>query len=233
MGEWKDLYTAAKEAYKRKDYQEALKYLERVTDDGDFADVYNLIGLVKHELGDYQGAIDAFNKAVKINPNYLEALLNLSICYNDIGEYRKAQEVYSRARKAHPERFNTSLDPFVRGKLANMYADIGKMYYKIGLPEEAIKEFEKALHLRPDLVDVKVQLGIAYRDIRRFDEAVRELEEAKRLNRFYLPAALNLGMAYHLMGDNEKAIEEWKEVLSLDPQNERAKMYLKCVDSKT
>ncbi len=36
-------------------------------------------------------------------------------------------------------------------------------------------------------------------------------------------------MTYYLMGDNGRAIKEWKEVLSIDPMNERAKMYLRFV----
>ena len=46
--------------------------------------LYN-IGVINMEQGDYQGARDAYNKALAIDPNYINALLNLSTTYVNEG----------------------------------------------------------------------------------------------------------------------------------------------------
>ncbi len=66
---------------------------------------------------------------------FAEAALNLAVTYNDRGKYEKAREVYSRI-KVSPAGASQGLDPFARGKIANMHAEVGQAYADAGLPIE-------------------------------------------------------------------------------------------------
>ncbi|MFH1661517.1 MAG: tetratricopeptide repeat protein [Candidatus Falkowbacteria bacterium] len=80
------------------DFQEALVETEkRLKDDpGDFDSVKQL-AIIKYNLRDYDGAIDAYNQMVKNNMNDFFALNGLANCYRDKKEYKDAEEYYMKA----------------------------------------------------------------------------------------------------------------------------------------
>jgi tetratricopeptide (TPR) repeat protein len=56
-----------------------------------------MLGVVYHAQGRFSDAEEAFETALRLNPRYTEAALNLSVTYNDRGKYDRAREVYMRA----------------------------------------------------------------------------------------------------------------------------------------
>ena len=72
-----------------------------------------------------------FNEALRINPAYTEAALNLVVTCNDLGKYAEAKAVYEQAM-ATSKRAPRELDPFAKGKIANMHAEIGAAYRAVG-----------------------------------------------------------------------------------------------------
>ena len=188
-----------------------------------------MLGVIYHAQGRFSDAEEAFEEALRLNPNYTEAALNLSVTYNDLGKYD------ARARGLRQGRLGTrvgqprSLDPFARGKIANMHADLGAAYAGLGLYDEAVREYSKALELCPDFVDLRVRLGNVYRDMGMLDAAVAEFEDAKRLRPDYLPARIHLGVTLFSLGRKDAAIDEWQAVLEVDPNNKSARLYLRMV----
>ena len=81
--------TKAREHYKRKEFDRAKLLLERLVEGGlsGFADVHNMLGVIHHDQGDLPRAQEQFEAALRINPNYTEAILNLTVTYNEIGRY--------------------------------------------------------------------------------------------------------------------------------------------------
>src|SRR6266540_3987930 len=151
--------TLGRAYYEKKDYARAEQYLTEVVEQNQsFADVYNMLGVVYHDAGHYQKAQRAFEAALRINPGYTDAALNLAIIYNDTGKYQAAQEAYRQALSrsgAAPGQ----LDRFVKGKLANMYADVGDVWLSSGAFAEAVAEYERALALCPTFVDIRARLA--------------------------------------------------------------------------
>src|SRR4051812_22570724 len=165
----KQLLTLGRGYFEKKQYSQAEKYLTQVVErNQSFADVYNMLGVVYHDQGQFARAQRAFEAALRLNPAYTEAALNLAIIYNDMGKYREAKEVYQAAlnrQRSAP----LQLDPFVVGKIANMYADIGDVWASSGMHKEAVVEYRRALELRPQFVDIRMKLGDAYRDLGEFE----------------------------------------------------------------
>ena len=226
-----DIYTRGKEAFNKGDYDEAVKLLEEVVKTKPYADVYNRLGLTYHHRGELGKAAAAFKRSLEINPGYTEVSLNLAVTLNDMGRYAEAGEVFNSAAKiAHSAPF--SLDPYIKGKLANEHSKIGDIYYDLGLFGEAVEEYKKAINLRPTFVDIITKVGIAYREKGLYNEAIREFMKAKEINPKYIAARTNLGITYYMRGFLDLAVAEWKEALEVNPSNTDALMYLKFVQNE-
>ena len=62
--------------------------------------------------------------------------------------------------------------------------------------EEAIKEYQTAIKLKPDYAKAYNNLGTAYYDRGRLDEAIKEYQTAIKLQPDYADAHRNLALAY-------------------------------------
>jgi tetratricopeptide (TPR) repeat protein len=215
--------------FEQKQYAKAERYLSRLVEQNQsFADVYNMLGIVYHDQGQFARSQRAFEAALRINPGYTEAALNLAVIYNDLGKYKEAREVYQQALARHQSQ-GGELDPVVRGKIANMYSDIGDAYASSGLWDEAIEEYKRALKLGPTFFDIKLKLGHAHRDKGDALGALQVYEEIVQQNPQYLPARVAQGVAQYALGRKPDALASWEAVLSLSPGNKSAEMYLALV----
>src|SRR5271154_4859668 len=151
----KQLLLLGGEHYQKREFDKAEGLLRQVLDKNDrLADVHDMLGVICHSRGNFAQAEHHFERALTLNPNYTEAALNLAVTYNDRGKYEAARKVYARI-KATPSGTVAGLDPFARGKIANMHADVGQAYADAGLPGEAITEYAKAVTLCPDFADLR------------------------------------------------------------------------------
>ena len=228
------MYATGRDAFERKEFDEALAIFKKLTEKIDsFADVWNMMGQIHHDRGDFRGAIECFEKALAVNPRYTEVQFNLAVAYSEIGQYDKAEELYERVRGIPQGAGDKRIpDPFVRGKIANMHADLGDVYHGMGLFEDAIAEYEKALSMRPEFPDIRLRLAQALFDSGLKDEAIAELQAVSESRPDYLKARVQLGVFLYSTSKEHDAMEEWKEVLAQDPMNQLAKMYLRLAAKK-
>lgn len=231
---------AGRESYAAGDFGEAEPHLNAVLEHHDgFADVHNMLGVIHHQAGLMQKARQRFERALEINPRYTEAALNLAVCYNELGRYEDARAVYERAAGSPAATESTPRpaarhidDAFVRGKIANLHADLGQAYYAVGMLDAASEEYRKALELCPTFVDIRTRLGMTLRDAGKYDESVAELDAAKVAAPDYLPARINLGVTLWCMGRQGEARSEWQSVLAQDPGNRSCAAYLSMADGE-
>ncbi len=225
----KQLLLLGREHYSQRDFEKAEELLRQVLDTEDrFADVHDMLGVICHSRGNFIQAERHFERALELNPSYTEAALNLAVTYNDRGKYEAAKQVYARI-KGKPTGSISGLDPFARGKLANMHADLGQAYADAGLPHEAIVEYEKAVNLCPHFADLQTKLGSLLREVNNQTRAREHYEAALGSRPNYVPARLQLGVTLLALGDAKAAEEQWKKVIELEPDNSRARMYLRML----
>lgn len=225
----KQALTIGREYYSNKEYPKAEPYLAQVARDGcNFADVYNMLGVIYHDQGQFSRAQQSFEQALRINPAYTDAALNLAVTYNDLGKYAEAKETYRRALNQSSQD-GVELDPFVRGKVANMYADIGDVYASSGSFRLAITEYQRALALRPTFMDIRMKLANAFRDAGNKEEAVAELRTILEQQPKNLHARINLGIALYSAGRGEDAVRELDDVLRQEPGHSRAALYQRMI----
>ncbi len=224
-----ELYERGMEAFAKGEYKKAeLAFEELLKTNPGFADIHNKMGIIYNQTNRLELAAKAFEKALELNPAYTEASLNLAVTYTDMGQYEKAKEVSDRAAR-FTATSRKSIDPFVKGKLADEHLRVGNMYYGMGLLDDAIEEYRKALRLSPTFADIITQLGIALRDKGKHDEAIQEFNRAKEQNPKFISARLQLGITYYSQGFYGLAEEEWQAALAIDPGNTTVKTYLNFV----
>lgn len=225
----KELLEIGKKHFEGRDYLRAEQFLIKVLRSGHrYADVLNMLGVIYHVEGKFNNAIESFEEALRINPNYTEATLNLAVLYNDLGEYKKAKGLYSRLKKA---KTSSDLDPILRGKIANLHADLGDIYRGVAKYDEAIEEYKKALKVSPAFHDIRTKLGSAYRENNQKDLSLKELHQVVGKNPAFKAAQIQLGITFYSLGQKQKAAHAWKEVLKRDKDNEVAKMYLRLCEN--
>jgi adenylate cyclase len=96
----------------------------------------------------------------------------------------------------------------------------GWVYKIAGLPEEAVRSFERVIRMSP--VDPAQHesltgLGYAFIELGRFDEAIVAAKKALRQNPFFSPAPRCLASAFAQLGRDAEAREAAARLLELDP----------------
>ena len=223
-----ELVARGKQHFEDKEYDQAERYFRQVLKyNNRYADVHNMLGVICHIEGKFDGALQHFKEAVTINPNYTEALLNLAVLHNDLGEYKEAKKLYTDLQKRNGKGKQKDIEPVLKGKLSNLHADIGDIYRSIGLYAFAIDEYEKALRLNADYSDIRIKLGIALREEGRLKDSIKELKKVLQDASKNVAAHIQLGITNYSLGAMADAKKDWNEALKQDPKNESAKMYLR------
>ncbi|MBI2339698.1 MAG: tetratricopeptide repeat protein [Deltaproteobacteria bacterium] len=216
-----------KEFFKNQAYRRAEGFLLRIVGSKhEFADVYNMLGVIYHQTGRYEDAISSFEKALKINSRYTEALLNLSVLYNDMGEYKLSKKLLDRSKK-EARKSESRIDPFIKGKLANRHAETGELYRGLGLPARAADEFTRALDLCPNFHDIRAKLAVSLREEGKKEQALKEFQRIVREKPDYTEAHIQMGITLYGMGRKKEARQTWEKLTKKQPGHQLVKIYLK------
>jgi len=97
---------------------------------------------------------------------------------------------------------------------AQLYYDRGVIYDSVGLRNLARLDFNRALRLKPDLVDAYNFLGIHFTQIQEFNQAYEQFDSAIELNANHEYAYLNRGIALYYGGRPELAASDLALFLS-------------------
>jgi adenylate cyclase len=103
---------------------------------------------------------------------------------------------------------------------AHAWNSRGWVYKIAGLPEEAVRSFERVIRMSP--VDPMQHqsltgMGYAFIELGRFDEAIVAAKKAFRQNPFFSPAPRCLASAFAHLGRDAEAREAAAHLLQLDP----------------
>jgi len=94
---------------------------------------------------------------------------------------------------------------------------LGDELLKTGQVDEAIRQYQEAIRLKPRYADAHSNLGVAFLRQGRVDEAIRQYQEAIRLKPQYADAHYNLGIVLVKTGQMDEAIRQYREAIRLKP----------------
>jgi tetratricopeptide (TPR) repeat protein len=220
------LVEQANERFQLQDYYGAIHLLEEVIATGRaFADAHHLLGLSYMLAGQADKALEQLDRALALNPNYIEALIHRALVLNELGREEEANAVLRRARQVSTER-RAGFHGHVAAKLANHHASLGQAYYEAGGLSDAIAQYESALKLGPGFHDLRYKLGRMLLEAGRALEAHEHFQTIVQQRPSFLDAAAMLGLASYLAGDGLAARAVWEELRARRPEDPRVEAYL-------
>lgn len=220
--------TLAKNYLKTRQHDRAEDLLLKIIKKHKMADVCNLLGVLYSDLGKFNFAEVAFKKALSINPNYMEAALNLAVLYNNLGLPKKSKAIYEHLKK-YGAAGRGAMDPMLMSKIANMHAEIGDLYHSVGEYREAIESYSKAVDLCPSYIDVQTKLATCLREARKPKEALKIFRKNQKLAKSYAPFWIALGVTHYAAGKRKDAGKAWDKALKIEPRNKTALAYRKLI----
>ena len=119
--------------------------------------------------GDGQRAVDAFSRAVKINPDYADAYFNLGNAYMLLSRWAEAGRAYNRALSLNP-------------KDGSAYNNLGRVHYAQGAYKQASENFQRAIRIHPKWAEPHYRLSDTYYRLGDLSAAKSSYEKAVRLN---------------------------------------------------
>jgi len=179
-----------------------------VTDVEEFGRNYLSYGSVFFQRGYYDEAGDAFQTALRDDPESAEAVYGIGSVLLNQGSNAEAQKYFERALKMRPTYPDT---------LPNSWNNLGLIAGREGRLDDAVAYFQEALRLSPDHPIALNNLGSAYRQQSQWDEARKTYQRVLALNANDADANYGLGMVYAQQDDTAHAFEHLQQALKARP----------------
>jgi pentatricopeptide repeat protein len=167
----------------RKMYREAIEVYRQAPQNSPV--IWNKIGIAYHQMMQLDNAKKHYERAVKMNPKYSEAINNLGTVYYAKKNPKKAGGYYEKALKIAPES-------------ASIWSNLGTAYFARKKYKEAFASYEKALSLDPEVFEHRNTYGVLLQE--------RSVEERAKFH-FYL------ARAYAKAGNTERALQYLRKAL--------------------
>jgi len=122
------------------DWDKAIEAYQKIIEDVFYGTPHfalSNMALAYYQKGDYVRAEKNFLEALKLSPDFVNALAGLATTYMAQGRYEEAAQKLERAVRKEP-------------KLPQLHLELGKAYRGLGDPARARDEFQKAAQLAPD-----------------------------------------------------------------------------------
>jgi predicted O-linked N-acetylglucosamine transferase (SPINDLY family) len=136
----------------------------------------NCTDIALYELGsalmssrDWHGAMEALEKAFKINSSVFEITHDLATTYAALGKHQEALVLYQKAAVIKP---NSS----------ELFYNIGRLYDDLYREKEAIGFYQKALELNPEFVEPLINIGTNFMVLENEKQALLYFDKAFGLN---------------------------------------------------
>ncbi len=175
----------------------------------DIAPAHNYVSADRHIV---QDSINAALRVVHVNPNDVQARLDLGDLYYQSGKYKRALKHYDAAYRITPD----SIEILRR---------CGQAHRQLGELADAQEMYEKALDLDENNISIMNALVDCY--IGDNQEAAEEiLNRVLAIDENNIDALNYFADLYYLDNDHQEARKCIDRVLAIDPNNERAKEIL-------
>lgn len=185
-------------------YSEALKDTGLANDRR--ASILNDRAVANARLGQAKAALEDYNKAVTLFPEYPVAYNNRGNLLLALGQLTEAIKDFDRALALAPG-------------YAAAYSNRANAKMKLSHPEEAIADFTKAIELMPSSAPPLSGRGLAYLAIDKPNAAIRDFSRAVGADARFASAYRNRAEARMNIGQREEAIEDLSRAIAFDVNN--------------
>jgi Tfp pilus assembly protein PilF len=158
------------------------------------------LGLQANQLfasGQFQEAIDLYQKALLIQPNFSAIEFNCALAYQAIQDHPHALDYYDQAIMHQPD-------------YADAYINRGNVLRDLQQLELARQSYERALQLAPQMVQAWINLGVVLYEQRKIDQACIAFEKALSDDPKHANARWGLSLCHLLLGQYQQGWQEFE-----------------------
>ncbi len=164
----------------------------------------NISGDELYQKGDVSGAIEELKTALKLDPENVNILNSLGVCYGVKGELEEALEAFRDATRFDPQEVMA-------------FYNAGYVHSMLNQTEDALKCYQKAEATGEDVFEVIFQLGKLYLDIGDLDAAKTYLEKAVCLQPESWIPYLHLGECCEGLHMTDEAVTHYETTIKKNP----------------
>ncbi len=159
-------------------------------------------GLELQQVGRSRDAIAETEKAAALDPQLVQAQLNLIILYGRIGDFGRAEEHYLKAIGLNPEQF------------PDAYYNYGLVLMEANRLPESAQAFRQAIKIKPSYADAHNNLGYLLERQGKLGEAEDEYRKALETKADFRQAHFNLGRILINKRNFQEGIEQLRQTLT-------------------
>lgn len=211
-----------------------------------FIEAYTLI-----KASRYHEAIEALNMCLNLKPDYVDAYINLSICYSGINEVENALQNINKAINLDEKNYlSYHVKAVVLGKFnryaeskvifeealklksndAELLTDYGIILTNSDLYNEAITVLEKSLSIKKSHIAYNT-IAVAFRKQENLIKSKKYLTKALLLKPDFDIALSNIAEVYLKESNYEEAINYCNKSIEVNPENADSYYNLACIYS--
>jgi len=207
----------------------AAQTLAAVPESSRSAKLYSVLGATYDQQKDYPKAIDAYQHAIALDRDNLDAIRGLADSLLNAGQTDKALQQYKVIADANPEDART-------------YIRMAEIYRKQGKLDVAIQNLKKASSLVKDDERISYELAEIYQAQGRYDDATQQLQNLlktseKADNKYTQEEQDNraiflerLGSVYRDNNNEQAALDTFQKMLTLGDENAK-RGYQEIIDT--
>jgi tetratricopeptide (TPR) repeat protein len=169
----------------RKMFREAVEMYQSMPADSPIT--WNKVGIAYHQMGQLGLARKSYERSVKLNPKYAEAINNLGTVAYAQKSYRRAANYYKKALLFTPES-------------ASIHSNLGTAHFARKKYEDAMTEYQRALALDPNVFEHRGSQGTVLQE--------RSVEERAKFHFHLAKLYAKSGQADRALQYLRKALEE-------------------------
>jgi len=202
-----DQYRIAKQAYQNGDWDAFITQMESIIPyEPQSADIYYLIGEAYRFKGQSANALQAYNEALKLNPDFGAPYLGLARAQLMANPGFNAVSLFNEAIQRDPNFGETYLE---RARFLISHHD----------SEAALVDLNRATALMPESSDVYLAYAGAYLELGQSASALEAAEKAYALDITALPVYKMLGELYLEDGQYQRAVESLEVYVTYEEED--------------
>jgi tetratricopeptide (TPR) repeat protein len=189
----------------------------------------------------YEGALSAFEEALKSDPDSSQAYDGIGYCLFKLGKTEESIEKLNKSIELNPKNWIAYLDrgdAYKKlGKNKDALTDYGTVvensdryradahnsrgiiYMGSKDYDRAFAEFNRAISENPKYYQAYNNRGFCRSQNKSYDDAISDYNEAIRLNPDFMLAYSNRGFAYYNNHNYKKAVSDFSKAIELDPMD--------------
>ena len=142
-----ELIQTAERLHADKAYLDAIDYYRAAIRKDNSAVVWNKLGITQLAMGRLDDARKSFEKSIKLDKSYPDALNNVGVIWYKMNKYSKAIKYYKKALA-------------LREESAPFHNNLGAAYFSKKELSRAIGEYQRAFQIDPSVFDRSSKVGV-------------------------------------------------------------------------